>query len=764
MIHALLPTLRRALEEGGVEAAREAIRGLGEPLEPRLDEALRLSAAALAEAPESLPAQLLGRLDGRSEPERALRRACQAEAVGLVPLSPSLTAPFPIEPKVLGQHQRDVNALCVLPDGDRVISSSEDGTLRVWSLSKGGEIDRLKGHRGPVNRVDLAPDGEAFVTAGDDGDVRIWDAETLACLHVLPGHKAYVRDAAILGDVVLTASEDKGVRLWDRDSGALLHTFTEHGEHPSAVAIHPRGHLGVSSSIDNDLLRWDLIARQPDGAVYKTESFVASMGRLYIAAGPPPEHGHTDGAKAMVFTDDGDLLSASNELIRWNPDLATTAWVAKHPWPIADLAVAPDRRVVVTASSNLRAFDLDTGEPLGQLAGPERNVKSLAFTPDGRQLVAGGDKGELWVLPFDPERLSSSAHSDYVYALTLSPDGARAASMDSNDTPALWDTYTGERVASLLEHPESGSRPFAWTPDGRLVTCRQSTKAEGAPNLFLRDADGAVLRTYRVDQPEGRPLSPHAIAPISDDLVLLGNLGEGLLQLELSSGHVSLLSGHTNQISEIRARGSRAVTLGYFEPPKQEGEERPRFGNSVSQLQGWDLDTMTLTWTVAAVKPKDLPWGGGFSELTLVGDRVLYGVGRPDYRVVARSLETGEELDVWRFTGWVSELFTDGERALALVGEGEQAPYTLRLFELLPGGACELRMTFPKGLGRITVDLTAGLIVGGLEQTLIVMDLHGEELGRMRLDTGVRPIALRPDGGALVVGDQKGGVHVLELR
>ena len=58
------------------------------------------------------------------------------------------------------------------PDGKRLASASEDGTVKVWDAATGQETLTLKGHTGRVTSVAFSPDGKRLASAsrGRDGE------------------------------------------------------------------------------------------------------------------------------------------------------------------------------------------------------------------------------------------------------------------------------------------------------------------------------------------------------------------------------------------------------------------------------------------------------------------------------------------------------------------------------------------------------------------------------------------------------------------
>ena len=94
-----------------------------------------------------------------------------------LPLSLRASWPFGLDRSVLKLigHTRRVTSVAFSPDGKRLVSASEDGTLRVWSCETGQEVLSLHGHNGAVNSVVFTPDGRKLISGGDDGTVRIWN-------------------------------------------------------------------------------------------------------------------------------------------------------------------------------------------------------------------------------------------------------------------------------------------------------------------------------------------------------------------------------------------------------------------------------------------------------------------------------------------------------------------------------------------------------------------------------------------------------------
>ena len=79
------------------------------------------------------------------------------------------------EKAVLNGHEGTVTAVAVSPDGQSVVTGSNDSTARIWDAGTGAERVVLNGHRNWVVAVAVSPDGQTVVTGSYDNTARIWD-------------------------------------------------------------------------------------------------------------------------------------------------------------------------------------------------------------------------------------------------------------------------------------------------------------------------------------------------------------------------------------------------------------------------------------------------------------------------------------------------------------------------------------------------------------------------------------------------------------
>jgi hypothetical protein len=281
-------------------------------------------------------------------------------------------------------HADSVRSVAFSPNGQLIVSGSNDKTVRVWDAITGAERHIMHGHEDWVRSVAFSPNGQLIVSGSDDNTVRVWDAITGAERHTMHGHEGMVFSVAFSpnGQLIVSGSDDKTVRVWDAITGAERHTMHGHEDKINSVAFSPNGQLIVSGSYDNTVRVWD-----------------ANTGaeRHTIEA-------HTDayGVHSVAFSPDGHSIvsrSWSDTVHVWDASTGTERRTS------LDLDTSPTE-----ASRNILAFhaDYETGwvwrvAPSGgrqQLCWLPTQYRGHQLAHHGQTVCIGGENGAVTILDF----------------------------------------------------------------------------------------------------------------------------------------------------------------------------------------------------------------------------------------------------------------------------------------------------------------------------------------------------------------------------
>lgn len=147
-------------------------------------------------------------------------------------------------------------------DSKLLLSSSADGTVRLWSLDVWSCLCVYKSHTGPVFRVLWSPHGHYFMTAGWDKTVRIFTQDHASAQRLLVGHNTSISSIAwhSNGAYVFSVSDetDKTIRMWSIIKGECVRVFTGHTDYVSALECAPNGRILASADVGGNIMIWDI--------------------------------------------------------------------------------------------------------------------------------------------------------------------------------------------------------------------------------------------------------------------------------------------------------------------------------------------------------------------------------------------------------------------------------------------------------------------------------------------------------------------------
>jgi WD40 repeat protein len=352
-------------------------------------------------------------------------------------------------------HEPGTTALAFSRDGQLLASGAgfllpnlgrppDPVEIKVWDVKTGRLKARLDGHRGSVTGLAFTSDGKGLLSSGDDGSLRLWDVAEGKQLRLAQrgARRSFSLSLSPDGKVLASWSGWKVAR-WDVTRWESIDD-ADHGDGIHVLAFTPGGNVLASGADDSSVRLWD-----PQGG--------KQLQRFNGNQAPVRDE---DGICSLALSRDGSLVAAASRNGRVTLREVTTG--KEVPQFKADkdrhafIGFVSDGGVLAIGGlQGVRLWDVKSGQLLRKLQVEEELLYccSLASPPDGRVVAAGFSGGEIYL--WDPatgkrlRRLAANGDTTHVFALTFSPDGRFLAAAYGNSHVRLWEIMTGGEVVHV---------------------------------------------------------------------------------------------------------------------------------------------------------------------------------------------------------------------------------------------------------------------------------------------------------------------------
>lgn len=339
-----------------------------------------------------------------------------------------------------------VRAFAASPDGAVLASVGWSGIVTLWDAATGKARPRIDGHTRSIQSLAFAPDGKTVRTA-DETELRSWDAATGRPAATF-AHPDFAGFSSFSGDGRLVAAGPnvvtdprRTVAVFDAATGKKLlsvadpdrkagfgwcgFALSEDGTRLALpVTKGERMHLQLWD-VPRSKALWDaaLPADWPPGRIVVAGDRVLAgfTDLLTLDAGTGKQLGRADFFKSNVLPPD----ESGNTHLYPSPDGLVLGYVIQNAcivlvdartgrllrridtpdethWP---LVFSPDGTRFATSTAwtgtGIHVWRTADGARLGRLDGAPSRVLAMAWSPDGRRLVTGGEDGTalVWSAP-----------------------------------------------------------------------------------------------------------------------------------------------------------------------------------------------------------------------------------------------------------------------------------------------------------------------------------------------------------------------------
>lgn len=381
-------------------------------------------------------------------------------------------------------------------DGKRVLTVSQDKSVKIWDGQNGILLASLKGHQEMIAMGVFSPDGNTILTVSEDKTAKLWNSYNGNLIASISHGDEEIYDAGFSedGKYIYAPFSDSALRFFDAHNGQLLQTIKNPKAEFGWIAQHPSGNLYIATDETEKFGIWEKSSGKKLASFsgHKAKVEYVEYNKFNNQILSSSEDGiamiwNLNGQKLFQIKTNGNIREArfspdGNYVFTYSDKFELSLWSAKDGHKIVQFGAVSDematvefsldsKRLVTTHLQSVYIWDIPTGNLFRKIDLPY-GVINARFDINGTKIVtAGYDKvAMVWDIFTQEELLDLDGQTFAPTQSDFSPDGTKIITTDELGNCRIWNSATSQIISMLIGHKQEITSAEYSKDGSRIIT------------------------------------------------------------------------------------------------------------------------------------------------------------------------------------------------------------------------------------------------------------------------------------------------------